>query len=178
MIGVAVGLVALPIYMVEDLQFGDIGYGLALAGYAVGSALSLVYYGTKKFRRPHIVLLVCALTYGIAAIGVGLVPFVVAVVVFRLLWGWAFGPEQIVGDVLIVGATGSEALGRIYAAYGVLIRIGTVVGSVLAAPIVTYLGAQGAIVAAGIFFAVLGVAFFARPALTELTAKSPPSNDA
>lgn len=174
MVGVSVALVALPVYLVHNLRFGDVGYGLALAAYAVGSALSLVYYGTKKL---HTVLLMCALAYGIAAIGVGLVPFVVAVVLFRLLWGWAFGLEQIVGDVLIVGATGSEALGRIYAAYGVLIKIGAVVGSILAAPIVTFLGSQGAIIAAGIFFAALGVAFFARPALTISILKTSLAND-
>lgn len=90
MIGVAVALVALPVYLGRDLRFGDIGYGLALAAYAVGNALSLVYYGTKKFLRLHAALLVTALTYGVAAIGVGLVPFVVAIVFFRLLWGLCF----------------------------------------------------------------------------------------
>ncbi|RLP83062.1 MFS transporter [Mycetocola lacteus] len=168
MIGVAVALVALPIYLVDELRFGEVTYGFALAAYAIGSAVSLVYYGTKKFRRLHLVLLMTALVYGIAALGVALLPFVAAVVVFRFLWGWAFGPDQIVGDVLIVGATGSASLGRIFAAYGVLIRLGTLAGSLLAAPIVTSIGARNALVCAGIFFAVVGIVFFVRPAYREI----------
>lgn len=165
MVAVAVALVTLPIYVLDTLEASEFAYGLTIAAYSVGCAVSLFFYGTRTLKNLERVLLVSGLLYGVTAIGVGAVAIVPLVVALRLVWGWAFGPEQIAGDVLVMRHTDRALLGRVYTAQGVFVRLGSVVGFLGAGSLITLLGARTTLVATGVFFTVLAFVFFARPAL-------------
>ena len=129
MVVIAIAMASAIVWFEEQLEVAGSWYGLSIAAYGIGSTIGLAWAGSRTFRRPLAVLLVVAApvyaacnVLGVAALEAWLLP------VSWLLWGIAYGPEYVLGEVLVVRAVPELLRGRAFAAMAVILLLSSAIG--------------------------------------------------
>ena len=134
----SVGIVqaAALVWFERDLEVGGYWYGLAIAGYGLGTILGLVWAGQRSFRWPlPRIALTAAPVYAIAC-GISAVveqPWMLPL--GWLLWGVALGPEVVTSELFVVGSVPESGRGRAYATIGLALTIGSAIGFAVSGPL-------------------------------------------
>lgn len=130
-------------------------YGFALSAYSVGALAGLWLAGSISWGRIRlrIVLLCSAIAFGALTILSVSVPHWEMFAFAWLVWGIAFGPEDVVGDTRVATVVPDAWLSRVYAAWSILGRLGAAGGYVLVIA-VGGLGARQTLFILGIIYAV------------------------
>ena len=145
----SVGIVqaAALVWFERDLEVGGYWYGLAIAGYGLGTILGLLWAGRRTFNwpLPRIVLTatpIYAVACGISAV----VEQAWMLPLGWLLWGVALGPEVVVSELFVVGSVPEAGRGRAYATIGLALTIGSAVGFAAAGPLLEGYAARSVII--------------------------------
>ena len=146
------------------LGAGDSGYGLLLAAYGVGGVTGASLTGRiatparwRKAMAAALVLVAATL------IALGSLPSLVPALVAALLGGGGMVVGEVLSDTALPRLLGDDVLGR---AYGLVLPVslgGIVVGSLLAGPLVSLLGLEGAFTATGAIVFVTCAILVRRP---------------
>jgi MFS family permease len=148
------------VFYERDLDAADYWYGLAIAGYGIGSALGLGIAGSMNFRIPLPRIIVAATPFYAVACAIGsLVEAPAVLAVSWFLWGLLLGPEFVVTETFFLSRIAEKHRGRAFAGLNVANSLGMAVGSLAAAPLLSVLSARavilitgGAVLAAGLFW--------------------------
>jgi MFS family permease len=162
-------LAAIP-YLRHTLHESSLKYGLAVTAYAVasiaGSYLAGKYHFTGGARRW---LLLSGLGYGTASLLMITRPGYYWFLALWFLWGIAYGPEEVVGQVAFAQLVPEEFRGRMYAVMSVVISCASLVGAAVAGPLTDSLGPTTTMFIAGlIFIAATLISFTAGPGARAL----------
>lgn len=167
MIMAQVGLLmaAAVVFYERELDAADYWYGLAVAGYGIGSAVGLGVAGSRHipWALPRIIVVATPFYAVACAIGAAVEqPAVLAV--SWLLWGLLLGPEFVKTETFFVGSVAERERGRAFAGLGVANSLGMAVGSLAAAPLLDAFSSRVVILGTGVAVLV-GLAFWVGPAL-------------
>ncbi len=165
-------LAALP-YLTETLGVSTFQYGLASSCYGIASVAGSLIAGKMKFpggaRRW---LIMSGLAYGTVNLVMIFQPGYVLFCVLWLIWGLAYGPEEVVSQLAFVKVTPPALQGRMFSLMTVVMSAATLVGSGVAGPVSDHFGPHIAMVLAGILFIAATLVSFgfghAGRALSEL----------
>jgi NRE family putative nickel resistance protein-like MFS transporter len=155
---VAIVMAAAIVWFAEDLGVSDAWYGLSIAAYGSGATLGLVWAGGRTFRLSlATILVISAPVYALcSALGVvATVPWLLPL--GWLLWGFAMGPEMVLGEVLVVESVPEALRGRAFAAMAVLTMVGMAVGYGVAGPMIETIGARATIFWTSVVILSLGL---------------------
>ncbi len=131
----------------------DGAFGLAVAGYSTGAVLGLLVAGTIEWQVPLRVLLWRSMVvYGLVCLASVGLPRWEVLALGWLAWGIAFGPEEIVSDVVTVQRSPDHLLGRTYAGLGVLEMGGDAVGAMLGGLAAQFIDPRTVIIAVGLTY--------------------------
>ncbi|WP_417234599.1 MFS transporter [Arthrobacter sp.] len=108
-------------------------YGFALSAYSIGALAGLWLAGSISWGRVRLrsVLLCSAIAFGALTILSVLVPRWEMLAFAWLVWGIAFGPEDVVGDTRVATVVPDTWLSRVYSAWSILGKLGAAGGYVL-----------------------------------------------
>lgn len=108
-------------------------YGFALSAYSIGALAGLWLAGSISWGRVRLrgVLLCSAIAFGALTILSVSVPRWEMLAFAWLVWGIAFGPEDVVGDTRVAAVVPDTWLSRVYAAWSILGKLGAAGGYVL-----------------------------------------------
>ena len=143
---VAIVMAAAIVWFEEVLEVPDAWYGLSIACYGIGATLGLVWAGSRTFRLSlAAILVVSAPVYVLSSLlgVVALIPWLLPL--GWLIWGFAMGPEMVLGEVLVVESVPDAARGRAFAAMAVLTMLGMAAGYGIAGPLIESIGARATI---------------------------------
>ena len=164
----SVGLFAVPLSVVGALPYitGHLGrssaeYGMAVTCFAVGSVLGMVLAGRFSYRLyRRFWMLGSGIGYGLCGLGLGLYPPYALFCLLWFAWGVAYGPEQVLGDVLLAESTTDAMRGRIYSVLGVALSAAMILGYLTAGPSIERFGAPAMMTVAGVIFVVSSAVAF------------------
>ena len=159
------GLLTVMLVLVSrHIGTGDGGYGILLAGFGagglVGAALVSRADAPATWRRT---LAVALLLVAAAMAALGQSTTLAEALVLAVLGGGGMIVGEVLSETALPRMLDDEVLGR---AYGLAIPVslgGIVVGSLVAGPLVSLLGLQGAFAAAGAFVALTTAVLLRRP---------------
>jgi MFS family permease len=155
---VAIVMAAAIVWFAEDLGVADAWYGLSIASYGIGATLGLVWAGSKTFRLSLATILVISAPVYAACSALGVVALVPWLLPLGwLLWGFAMGPEMVLGEVLVVESVPETLRGRAFAAMAVLTMVGMAVGYGVAGPMIETMGARATIIWTSVAILSLGL---------------------
>lgn len=150
---VAALLTAAVVYLGGLAGAPEGAYGFAMASYATGSLAGLLVAGSIAWQAPLATIVRRSLlVYGVVCVAGVVVPDWRVLAASWLLWGLAYGPEEIVSDVALVTHTAPTLLGRTYAGVTTAASAGQVVGAVVG-------GVLGDLVGPRILVAGLGATY-------------------
>jgi MFS family permease len=137
--------------LTRHLGFGDAGYGYVLAGLGAGGIVGTTLAGRAAASgRPRGVLVGALLLLAVPSALMAVTPWLPAL----LLWAVISGAGAVLVEVLCETALQRQLDEDVFArAYGIALPLsigGIVVGSLVAAPLVAFVGLTGAIVATGV----------------------------
>ena len=161
-----VGLVmaSAVVFYERDLEAADYWYGLAIAGYGIGSAVGLAVAGSMRFTMPLPRIIVIATPfYAIACAGGSLVEWPAVLAVSWFIWGIVLGPEFVVTETFFISRVAERHRGRAFAGLNVANSLGMAVGSLAAAPLLSAFSARTVILLTGGVVLAEGL-FWVRPA--------------
>jgi len=152
---------ALP-YITEVLGASTFQFGIISSLYGIGAIIGSLVAGKLKFpggtRRW---LVMAGLIYGTVNLIMFFQPGLIIFGILWLIWGLAYGPEEVIENVAFVKVVPSEMLGRMYALMGVVMGLAGMVGTALVGPISDNIGPTYAMTLAGIIFIFATVSCFA-----------------
>ena len=153
------------VWFERDLDVGGYWYGLAIAGYGLGTILGLLWAGQRSFHWPLPRIILAAVPIYTVACGISaLVEQPWMLPIGWLLWGLALGPEVVVSELFIVSSVPESGRGRAYATMGLALTIGSAIGFAVSGPLLEAYAARSVIIGtAGLVF-VTGLLWIA-PAL-------------
>lgn len=125
LVGLSV-VVAVP--YLDELDNAPSGaYGYAIAAYSAGALAGLWFAGIANWDRYNlrIILIMGNLVYGLLVILSVAVPAWEVFALAWLLWGIAFGPEDVVADTRVAAAVPDQWLGRVYASWSIVSKLGS-----------------------------------------------------
>ena len=162
-------LTVLLLLVGDRLGYGVAGYGFLLAGVGVGGVVGAglaarLGVGKHPLRTVGTVLFAVALPAALLAVA----PWLVIAILLAAAIGAASVAVEVVVDTALARSVDEAVLAR---AYGLAFPVslgGIVVGSVVAAPLVSAMGVAGALVAVGGVVAAYAV-FLSRPTLSRAT---------
>lgn len=160
----SVGIVqaASLVWFERDLDVGGYWYGLAIAGYGLGTIIGLLWAGQRSFSWPlPRIALTAAPVYAVAC-GVSAVveqPWMLPL--GWLLWGVALGPEVVTSELFIVGSVPENGLGRAYATLGLALTIGSAIGFAVSGPLLESYTASSVIIGTSALVLVTGLLWLA-----------------
>ena len=168
LIASSVGLVLLfvsttnvaQVFFVKDvLGVSDTGYGVVSACWMVGTVLAVPIVAQSRCTRGTLasIVIVSETATGVAVVGAGLAASPVAVGAWYVLGGVSSSSMLIAGATLTQLVAPREARGRVLATYNILINAGVVVALGLSAVLMSWLGARGVFVAAGMLAVMAAV---------------------
>lgn len=163
-----VGVLVLPLSLVAAIPYitSDLGrsaraYGFAVSFFAVGAAVGVLVAGKLSYRQHRVRwLLASGVGYGLAGLGLGLGPSYVVFCLLWLAWGLLYGPEEVLGAVLFAQATTDELRGRAYSVLYTGMGGATLLGYLLAGPLIDRFGAPPMMALAGAVFIVAALVAF------------------
>jgi MFS family permease len=74
-----------------------------------------------------------------------------------LLWGIAYGPEYVLGEVLVVGSVPEVLRGRAFAAMAVMLLIASAIGYGIAGVLLEWVGSRATIASMSVALLALGL---------------------
>lgn len=169
------GLLSVTLVLVSDrVGAGTDGYGLLLgasgAGGILGAALVGRFHGSARWRGALMAGL--ALT-ALPLIALGTVSGLGAALVLALVGGGGMVVGEVLSDTALPEMLSGDALARAYGLVFPAAVAGIVVGSLIGAPLVSLLGLQGALSAAGVLVLVSGALLLRRPLIAVAPAPAP-----
>lgn len=119
-------VVAVP-YLDELGNAPSGAYGYAIAAYSTGAIVGLWLAGIANWERYNLrtILVIANVAYGLLVIVSVAVPAWQVVALAWLLWGIAFGPEDVVADSRVAAAVPDQWLGRVYAWWSIISKLGS-----------------------------------------------------
>ena len=152
---------ALP-YITEVLGASTFQFGIISSLYGIGAIIGSLVAGKLKFpggtRRW---LVMAGLTYGTVNLIMFFQPGLIIFGVLWLIWGLAYGPEEVIENVAFIRVVPPDMQGRMYALMGVVMGLAGMVGTALVGPISDNIGPTYAMTLAGIIFIFATVSCFA-----------------
>ncbi|MGZ4311250.1 MAG: MFS transporter [Solirubrobacteraceae bacterium] len=152
---------------------GDGGYGILLGGFGAGGLLGAALVARidapASWRRILALALVLVAT-AVAALGQS--STIVEALAFAVLGGGGMIVGEVLSETALPRMLDDEVLGRAYGLAVPTSLAGIVIGSLVAGPLVSLLGLQGAFIAAGLFVALVAAVLLRRP-LTAVPAPAP-----
>lgn len=167
MIAIAVVLASAIVWFEERLGVSGSWYGVSMASYGIGTTLGLAWAGGRSWHVPLPRLLVCVAPIYAAGNLLGVValePWLLGLGWF--VWGVAYGPELVLGELLVVQSVPEVLRGRAFAAYAVIVLLGSAAGYALAGPLLETIGPRATIAWTSAALLVLGALWLVpiRPA--------------
>lgn len=154
---VAVVLASAVVWFEERLAVSGSWYGVSMALYGIGTTIGLAWAGGRSWHVALPKLLVGVAPVYAAANLVGVVafePWLLGVGWF--VWGIAYGPEIVIGELLVVRSIPEVLRGRALAAYAVIALLGSAAGYGLAGPLLETIGPRATIAWMSAALLVLG----------------------
>ena len=150
--------VAAPFRFVDQLGATATGYGLYLSIWGAGAFLGIQILPRIKPHRQAAALAGGNLLIGLGIAGIGLAPVLTLAFAAAGVGGLGNGLTNVTQNALIAGHTPTAQHGRAFAAAAATNQIAIGVGTAVASPLVTLLGANIATVTAGslTMFAAVG----------------------
>jgi predicted MFS family arabinose efflux permease len=146
------------------LGAGDSGYGLLLAAYGIGGVTGASLTGRlANPARWRSTLTAALLLVAGTLVALGSLPTLTLALAAALLGGAGMVVGEVLSDTALPRMLGDDVLGR---AYGLVLPVslgGIVVGSLVAGPLVSLLGLEGAFTATGTIVLVTCVMLVRRP---------------
>jgi predicted MFS family arabinose efflux permease len=143
---------------------GDGGYGVLLAAFGAGGVAGAIVAGSadapSQWRR---VLTIALVLVGAAVAALGVAPTLGAAVALALLGGGGMVVGEVLSETALPRMLSDDVLGR---AYGLALPAslgGIVAGSLIAGPLVSLFGLQGALMMAGLLVLLSAALLLRRP---------------
>lgn len=167
MVAISVVLASAIVWFEERLAVSGSWYGLSMAAYGIGTTLGLAWAGGRswKISLPRLLVFVAPIYAASNLLGVvALEPWLLGV--GWLVWGVAYGPEMVLGELLVVRSVPEVLRGRAFAAYAVVVLLGSATGYALAGPLLEAFGPRATIAWTSVALLVLGALWLipSRPA--------------
>lgn len=154
-------LAAIP-YVRTDLGQSAFAYGVVSALYAIGSLISSWVSGKLKFpggaRRW---LIISGLGYGLVNVVMIFHPGYIAFCVLWFIWGLAYGPEEVVGQVAFARVVPPDYLGRMYSVMNIVMSLATLAGAAAGGALTDGIGPLPTMLVAGLLFIAATLGSFA-----------------
>jgi MFS family permease len=158
MVVIAISMAAAIVWFEERLGVDGVWYGVSIAAYGIGSTIGLAWAGSRTFHHSLAVLLVIAAPIYAACNLLGVLAFEPWLLpVSWLLWGIAYGPEYVLGEVLVVGAVPEVLRGRAYAALAVILLLASALGYGIAGGMLEAIGPRATTAAMSVAMIALGL---------------------
>ncbi|MGN6742516.1 MAG: MFS transporter, partial [Amnibacterium sp.] len=167
--------VASPYRIADDLAGGGGGFGLAMTLWSAGALAGTQLVPRLPERLHPVVLAASAVVMGAAIAGIGLAPSLGVAFAASVVGGIGNGGLNVAQTAVLARFTPERAHGRAFAAAGAMIQSAIGVGTLVAAPLTTALGAGGAMTVAGLATVVAasaGALTLRRPSVTARPADS------
>ena len=152
---------ALP-YITDTLGASPFQFGVISSLYGIGAIIGSLVAGKLKFpggtRRW---LIMAGLTYGTVNLMMFFQPGLIIFGILWLIWGLAYGPEEVIENVAFIRVVPPDMQGRMYALMGVVMGLGGLVGTALVGPISDHIGPNYAMALAGLIFIFATITCFA-----------------
>jgi len=150
---VPLGVMTAVPYITTVLGRGPIAYGVASACYGAASVVSSIVAGKMKFPGgPRRWLIGAGVLYGAVNIAMLAHPPFIAFCVLWVIWGIAYGPEEVVTQLVFVKAVSVPMQGRLFSLMNVVMTIGSLIGTAVVGPMSDKLGATHTMAVAGVIF--------------------------
>ncbi len=139
------------VFYERDLDVAEYWYGLAIAGYGIGSAVGLGLAGSRTFTWPLPRIIVVATPfYAVACAIGGAVDWPAVLAVSWFIWGVLLGPEFVTSETFFLSRIAEKERGRAFAGLGVANSLGMAAGSLAAAPLLAAFTARTVILGTGV----------------------------
>ncbi len=150
--------VAAPFRFIDQLGASPSGYGLYLTIWGAGAFLGVQLLPRLPARHTQAALATGNLLTGLGIAGIGLAPNLPVAFAAAALGGVGNGLDNVAQSALIADHTPPDHRGRAFAAAGALLQTAIGIGTAAAAPLVTLLAANGAMILAGTLAALAATA--------------------
>lgn len=165
--------VAAPFRFINQLGTDDLGYGLYLTVWGVGSLIGVQVLPRLAAGRRPAALAAGNLLTGLGIAGIGVAPTVTLAYAAAALGGFGNGLVNVAQNALIAGHTRPERHGAAFAAAGAVLQASIGAGTAAGAALVTGLGAGHAMAAAGALAALAAVAGLVGPRAIGAARRTP-----
>ncbi len=153
------------VFYERELDAADYWYGLAVAGYGIGSAIGLAVAGSRELPWPLPRIIVVATPfYAVACAIGGAVEWPAVLAVSWFIWGVLLGPEFVATETFFLSRIAEGERGRAFAGLGVANSLGMAAGSLVAAPLLNAFEARWVILGTGVVV-LSAIVIWIRPAL-------------
>lgn len=163
------GLLTVTLVLVSSrLGAGDGGYGVLLGFFGAGGVIGAMVAGRIDApSRWRGMLSVALVAVGLALAALAVVPSLAGAIALAVLAGGGMVVGEVLSETALPQMLADDVLAR---AYGLVLPAsvgGIVAGALVAAPLVSLLGAQAALGAAGLFVLVAAALLLRRPLTTR-----------
>lgn len=149
--------VAAPFRFVNQLGASPLGYGLYLSIWGVGALLGVQLTPRISAARQPAALALGNLLTGLGIAGIGLAPNIPTAFVASGFGGVGNGLENVIQNAIVAQHTPPARHGQTFAAAGAAVQTAIGIGTASAAPLITALGPNYAMVTAGALAAAIAV---------------------
>jgi predicted MFS family arabinose efflux permease len=154
-------MTAVP-YITKVLGAGSFQYGVASACYGAASIVSSIVAGKLSFPGGARRWLVAAgLVYGLVNLVMVAQPGFLTFCLLWVVWGLAYGPEEVATQLVFVRAVAEEMQGRLFSLMNVVMTLATGLGTAVVGPLSDHLGPTRTMAIAGVIFIAATLGCFA-----------------
>jgi MFS family permease len=151
----------LLLLLARQLGYGDAGYGYLLAGCGVGGLLGAgLAARLGAARHPRYAVGAVLLTVAVPSALLAVTPWLAGAVVLAVAVGAGSIAVEVVADTVLARSLDEAVLARAYGLAFPASIAGIVAGSLIAAPLVTFVGLPGALAAVGGLVAAYAIFLF------------------
>lgn len=157
-------LTALPVHLRDEFDLGPGSRGLVLSVPAIGAVWASYNLGRlRAWRGRRFSLVISSVLVSGAALGVGLAPTLVLVIIAGIVYGLGDGIGIPTLQDIAASSAGPEQRGAVMAAWVSAARLGQAVGPVAASALFAATSTATVMVVGAIMFALVGVFFALGP---------------
>lgn len=169
--------VAAPFRFINHLDASSTIYGAYLTIWGAGAFLGVQLLPRLPQSKTETALAAGNLLIGLGVAGIGLAPNVPVAFIAAGLGGIGNGLADVAQSTLVASHTPAEHRGRAFAALGAVIQTAIGIGTAAAAPLVSVLGANRAMIGAGALAAIVATAGIMVATRRERPSKGPALQD-